>query len=212
MNQPNPIIVINANMGSKGHQIGRLIASCNNVLWYDHKWNGSLPWMPCSNILNHEHSKFHFDRRFSDNSSIPPVLDFAQRSDHIEQDISYETLDKGQHLLYITHSKLNKSRKYFNGKHIVVMDQDNTRFFKTSWNFKVGKTKTLISELYTVEQAKVMLKGTLDSYKADVSNEDFVISSVDALLDIDTFKTLCSKFNLQFNKGAYNKVCKFIKN
>ena len=59
MNNSNPIIVINANMGSKGHQIGRLIASCSNVRWYDHKWNGPTPWEPCSHILNHEHSKFH---------------------------------------------------------------------------------------------------------------------------------------------------------
>ena len=70
----NPIIVINALMRSKGHQIARLIASCSNVRWYDHHWNGANPWEPCSHILNHELSKYHFDRRFSDNSTLPPVL------------------------------------------------------------------------------------------------------------------------------------------
>ena len=59
----NPIIVVNALMGSKGHQIARLIASCSNVRWYDHHWNGTNPWEPCSHILNHEYSKYHFDRR-----------------------------------------------------------------------------------------------------------------------------------------------------
>ena len=40
----NPIIVVNALMGSKGHQIARLIASCSNVRWYDHHWNGANPF------------------------------------------------------------------------------------------------------------------------------------------------------------------------
>ena len=210
MNQTNPIIVINANMGSKGHQIGRLIASCSNVKWYDHEWNGSNPWEPCKHILNHEHSIFHFDRRFSDDTTLPPVLDFAERSNHVDQKIPYEQLDKNQNFLYITHSKLDEARSYFNGKHLVVFDKDIKRFFDTSWKFKVGKTKTPISELYTVKQAKAMLKGVLDSYTTHVSNEDFTIRSVDDLLHKDMFKMLCSKFKLNFNEIEYNKVCKFI--
>ena len=210
MNQTNPIIVINANMGSKGHQIGRLIASCSNVKWYDHEWNGSNPWEPCKHILNHERSIFHFDRRFSDDTTLPPVLDFAERSNHVDQNIPYEKLDKKQNFLYITHSKLDESRNYFNGKHLVVFDKDIKRFFKTSWNFQVGKTKTPISELYTVKQAKAMLQGVLDSYTAHISNEDFAIHSVDDLLHKDMFKMLCSKFKLEFNEIEYNKVSKFI--
>ena len=48
----NPVIVINVNMGSMGHRVGRLIASCTNILWYDHKGNGVVPWETCSEILN----------------------------------------------------------------------------------------------------------------------------------------------------------------
>ena len=50
----NPIIVINVNMGSKGHQIGRLISTCDNIAWYDHADNGEQPWLSCKNILNAE--------------------------------------------------------------------------------------------------------------------------------------------------------------
>ena len=212
MKQSNPIIVINANMGSKGHQLGRLIASCTNVLWYDDSSNGSNPWEPCNGILNYQLSKFHFDRRFSDNSTIPPVLDFAKRSGLVERpNIPYNLCTKNNYLIYVTHSNLKESREYFNGKHVVVLNADIKRFFATSWNFRVGKTKELISDLYTIKDVHTMLEGTLDSYKAHLSNEDFVISSVDDLLDVQAFKELCSKFNLQFNKEAYNKVCRFIK-
>ena len=37
------MIVINAPMGAKGHQIGRLIASCDNVAWYNNRKNGEHP-------------------------------------------------------------------------------------------------------------------------------------------------------------------------
>ena len=74
----------------------------------------------------------------------------------------------------------------------------------------MGKTRSLISELYTVEEAKAMLKGVLDSYTTHLSGDDFAIHSVEDLLNIDMFKMLCSKFKLDFDKNAYNKVCKFI--
>lgn len=197
-------------MGSKGHQIGRLIASCSNVRWYDHPWNGASPWEPCSHILNHEHSKYHFDRRFIDDSTIPPVLDFAERSNHKIQKIPYNKLKNGEKLIYVTHGDLGESRKFFNGKHLVVFDKDIKRFFETSWKYKVGKTRTLISELYTKQEAKAMLKSVLDSYTAHLSSDDFAIHSVEDLMNVDMFKMLCSKFKLEFNENRYNKVCKFI--
>ena len=206
----NPIIVVNALMGSKGHQIGRLIASCSNVRWYDHPWNGASPWEPCSHILNHEYSKYHFDRRFSDDSTIPPVLDFAERSNHQEQKIPYENLKAGEYLLYVTHGDLGESRKFFKGQHLVVFNKDIKRFFETSWHYKVGKTHTQISELYSVQEAKDMLQGVLNSYTAHISSGDFAIHSVEDLMNVDMFKMLCSKFKLEFNEIEYNKVSKFI--
>ena len=58
-----------------------------------------------------------------------------------------------------------------------------------------GKNKNPISELYTVEEAKAMLKGVPDSYTAHLSSDDFAIHSVEDP-NIDMFKMLCSKFKL----------------
>jgi len=203
----NPIIVINVNMASKGHQIGRLVSSCDNVSWYDHSGNGEHPWMPCSNILNADLSKFHYDRRFADNSTIPPVLDFARRSGlPLRPTINYDN----RLLTYITHGELDESRDYFDGNHLVVLNLDVERFMSTSWDFKVGKTKTPISELYTELEVVNMLYSNLFNYKEHMTEDDFVIESVDDLLDMDTFKKLCSKFGLQFNEQNYVKVRNFI--
>tara|TARA_R110002074_G_scaffold155808_2_gene311792 strand:+ start:3324 stop:3965 length:642 start_codon:yes stop_codon:yes gene_type:complete len=207
----NPIIIINANMASKGHQIGRLIASCDNIAWYDHANNGEHPWLPCKNILNAELSHFHYDRRFADSTSIPPVLDYARRSGLPEKPIlSYDKCQDGQHLLYLTHSNLDESRNYFKGRHVVVLDEDPERFMETTWNFRVGKTKKLISELYTEEEVKSMLTNTLINYEINIKWDDFVIDTIDELFDMDNFKLLCNQFDLQFNETRYNKVKDFL--
>ena len=57
---------------------------------------------------------------------------------------------------------------------------------------------------------KSSLNDVLNSYTAHLSSDDFAIHSVEDLLNIDMFKMLCSKFKLEFNQDAYNKVCKFI--
>jgi len=203
----NPVIVINVNMGSMGHRVGRLIASCTNILWYDHKGNGVVPWETCSEILNADIAKFHYDRRFADLSTIPPVLDYARRSGLPEMpEIPYDRCQDGQYLTYVTHSDLDESRKYFKGKHVVVLNKDIDRFFETSWKFRVGKTRQLVSEMYTKEEVESILTNTLANYEMNINPNDFVINSVDDLLDMDTFKLLCEKFNLTFNEYRYNKV------
>ena len=55
-----------------------------------------------------------------------------------------------------------------------------------------------------------MLYSNLFNYKEHMTEDDFVIESVDDLLDMDTFKKLCSKFGLQFNEQNYVKVRNFI--
>ena len=208
----NPIIVINANMGSKGHQIGRLVSSCSNVMWYDQEENGVSPWKPCSGILNHEIAKFHYDRRFSDSTTIPPVLDYARRSGLPETpELSYDKCRDGQYLTYVIHSSLKESREYFNGKHIVVLNKDIVRFFETTWKFRVGKTKKLISELYTKEDVRLMLTDTLVDYETNYTSDDFVINTIEDLFDVDNFKSLCVKFGLTFNEYRYNKVREFLR-
>jgi len=203
----NPIIVINVNMGSKGHQIGRLISTCDNIAWYDHADNGEQPWLSCKNILNAELSNFHYDRRFADNTTIPPALDYARRSGLPERPILEY---RSKLLTYMTHGNLDEARDYFKGNNLVVLNKDLDRFMKTTWNFKVGKTKTPISELYTEEQVKQLLDNTLLNYETNTTPDDFVIESIDDLLDIDIFKEMCGKFDLQFNETNYNKVRDFL--
>ena len=113
-------------------------------------------------------------------------------------------------MLYITHSNLDESRKFFKGRHLVVLNKDEQRFFNKTWNFRVGKTKELISNLYTEQEAKSMLTDTLENYKEHITTNDFVINSIDELFDVEVFKLLCKRFNLTFNKDSYNKVRKFL--
>ena len=110
----------------------------------------------------------------------------------------------------MTHGNLDEARDYFKGNNLVVLNKDLDRFMKTTWNFKVGKTKTPISELYTEEQVKQLLDNTLLNYETNTTPDDFVIESIDDLLDIDIFKEMCGKFDLQFNETNYNKVRDFL--
>ena len=43
-----------------------------------------------------------------------------------------------------------------------------------------------------------------------MNSDDFVIGSIDDLLDEDYFNILCERFNLIFNEDEYNKVKEFL--
>lgn len=212
MADSNPIIAINVLMAAKGHQIGRLVASCSNVVWYDAPTNGEHPWLPCNGILNDKLGQFHFDRRFKDDTTIPPVLDYARRSEYPNErpELNFDKCKDGEKLIYVTHSNLDEAKDYFKGKHLVVLDKSEERFFKTSWNYRVGKTKKLMSELYTREECIQALNDTKNNYIEHMDENDFTINSVDDLLNEDTFKSFCNKFNLIFNKQDYDKVKDFL--
>jgi hypothetical protein len=199
-------------MASKGHQIGRLVASCSNVVWYDAPTNGEHPWLPCNGILNDKLGQFHFDRRFKDDTTIPPVLDYARRSEYPNErpELNFDKCKDGEKLIYVTHSNLDEAKDYFKGKHLVVLDKSEERFFETSWNYRVGKTKKLMSELYTREECIQALNDTKNNYIEHMDANDFTINSVDDLLDEDIFKLFCNKFNLIFNKQDYDKVKDFL--
>jgi NDP-sugar pyrophosphorylase family protein len=81
---------------------------------------------------------------------------------------------------------------------------------ETTWNFRVGKTKKLISELYTEEEVETLLNDTLENYTEHMNSDDFVIGSIDVLLDEDYFNILCRRFDLIFNENEYNKVKEFL--
>ena len=117
---------------------------------------------------------------------------------------------KDRLITYITHGDLDEAHDYFKGKHLVVLHKDLNRFMATTWKFKVGKTKTPISELYTKEQVKELLDNTLLNYETNTTPDDFVIESIEDMLDMDIFKEMCSRFNLQFNETKYNKVRDFL--
>ena len=113
-------------------------------------------------------------------------------------------------ITYITHGDLDEAHSYFKGKHLVVLNKDLDRFMATTWKFKVGKTKTPISELYTKQQVKELLDNTLLNYVSNTTQDDFVIESIEDMLDMEIFKEMCVRFNLQFNETKYNKVRNFL--
>ena len=92
----------------------------------------------------------------------------------------------------------------------MVLNKDVERFMNTSWNFRVGKTKKLVSELYTEEQVIEMLDSIYNNYKANITEDDFVIESAVELFDQDIFKIMCNKLELEFNEDRYIKVKNFI--
>ena len=75
------MIVINAPMGAKGHQMGRLLASCDNVAWYNTKGNGEHPWLPYTEMYGKDlnFTKYHWNRCFKNGTKVIPVLDMAER-------------------------------------------------------------------------------------------------------------------------------------
>ena len=67
------MIVINAPMGAKGHQIGRLLASCDNVAWYNNQANGEHPDAYIEKELygvDNHFTKYHWNRHFKDGTKV----------------------------------------------------------------------------------------------------------------------------------------------
>ena len=78
-------VTINFPQGSGGHMLGRMIACCENVEWYNHEQNNEHPWLPYMG-KDKNFSKMHFNKRFKGAKpkgldpkyTIPPVLSFAR--------------------------------------------------------------------------------------------------------------------------------------
>ena len=161
------MIVINAPMVAKGHQIGRLLASCDNVAWYNNQANGEHPWLPYMEMYGKDlnFTKYHWNRCFKDGTKVDPVLDMAERQGLSTG--SYDAL-KGpiervqpKHLLYALHGPLDKSKSFFkDAKHVVVVPKDMARllarYCQTSAKYYVNPaepTKTF----YDLYEGKYML-------------------------------------------------------
>ena len=240
------VIVINFCMGSRGHQIGRLIASSPSVKWFNYarkdknEGNGWHPWLPAYGIDNADISKFHFNRRYIgakgwglDDYTLPPVLDMA-RMNGAKNERPTEVFDMWlakefpKNLMYPTHGPLDESHDFFRGKHLVVMETDIDRYLATSMNFMVGnklsgKKETLKDRwqrenyndfTYGLKSFKTYAEELLEKQKQNYLDNtlpnDFIIDSIDDLLDEDGFKFMCQQFDLKFDQKRYRKVKDFV--
>jgi hypothetical protein len=227
------LIIINAPFGARGHQLGRLLCSCNNVLWYDHFKNGSQPWFP-SFGLGRTFSKYHFTRRFegayglgTDKNTIPPVLERARATGsnpypHAELN---DWLKKvyPNYIVMVLHDDLDVTKVFFQtAKHIIIYPQDIdelvSRLNNVGADYRWGKDPDrTLREVYTKEgltfqeSIKEVVQKTVNSYE-QASEKDIVLHSVDEALDINNFLEICNKFGLEINYDNFNKVFNFVQN
>lgn len=222
------MIVINAPMGAKGHQIGRLLASCDNVAWYDNRANGEHPWMPyiekeLYGVDNH-FTKYHWNRHFKDGTKVAPVLDMAERQGLStgSYDALKGTIEQVQpkHLLYALHGPLDKSKALFkDAKHVVVVPKDMARllarYCQTSAKYYVDPEKPT-KTFYDLYEGKYMLmlehlERVVDNYSRFATEDDVIVTEPEKFFVEDNFKKVCEKFELEFNKEKFDKVINFLK-
>jgi len=232
------IIPITFVPGAKGHQIGRLISSCDNVIWFNHFKNGDRPWLPAMGMEMGNISKFHFDRRFRgavgqgiDEYTVPPVLDMAERNQYDLDETQAMNLWSKKldpfYFVYPLHSRLDASKQLFKqAKHLVVLS-DNIenlvqRFIKTTANFVYSYSdpkkrtfyeyfKDLDLDTDYTDWVRQYVISLLDNYKSNLDENDFVIDDIQQLLDQSFFENLCDHFDLEFNEQNYSKVKEFVK-
>ena len=223
------MIVISAPMGAKGHQLGRLLASSDDVAWYNHEANGEHPWVPYKeNYLygtDANFTPFHWNRRFKgsigqgfDEFTVPPVLDMAEKQG--QSTGSFEPLNEWnkrvspKHLLYALHGPLNKTKQFMEGaKHVIVIPHDITelfvRYLETSAKYYIDPTKKdkTYLEYFGSERAILEhLKRVVDNYSRFATQNDCIIVEVDRLMLEDNFIKMCNKLDIGFNKENYDKV------
>jgi hypothetical protein len=227
-------IVVNFPQGSGGHIIGRLIASCNNVQWYNHEANGAEPWQRYT--FDEKFTPFHFSRRFAGadrkgygTNSIPPVLDLASKNGinttFEEQQLIIREWKEAlapNYFVYTLHADLARSHKLFHPAHhiVVIPDIDMLveRYMKTSANYYINtqQKETTYLDYYSkqgncVEDAvRADLQINIDNYKDNLLETDFVVTHYKQLLDQSVFIKMCDQFNLTFNEHRYNDVKAFV--
>lgn len=226
-------IVINFPQGSGGHIVGRFLASCDNVVWYDHSQNGEHPWIPYTLGSDHNFSRLHFNKRFKGaigkgicKHTVTPVLDMAEK-----QNVKYKIEDINkwkqqvypQNLLYTLHADLNKTKEFFKkSKFVVIIPEDIDllidRWMKSTYYYYVDPKRKdfLYRDLYEEKSKKLNLSiqeclqqdfiRQLNNYKKYSNKTDIVIDEAKKLYDIDFFKDICNKLSLTFNQDNYKKV------
>ena len=235
----NNCILINFPEGAGGHRLGLMIASCDNIAWYDHAQNGKQPWEPYNEPQDTGFSKMHFNKRFagavgsgSDNLRIPPILKTAEERGIVttRQDIQdWKTRLSPNNFVYTNHELLNDTKQLFDpAKYIVVIPQDIDllieRWMRSSYYYFIDpKDKTYLArDLYNdkaKEQGITMKQALrndfelqLGNYKKYITEDDILIQEIQDILDYDFFVEVCTKLNLVVNKNNYLKCKELFKN
>lgn len=224
MTNASNCIVLNAPMGAKVHQLGRLIASCSNVVWYDHKQNGNYPW-DCY-TADKFFTPFHFNRRFAgakvngfcENSlykiGINNPNSLLEQAEYIS---NWSNVIAPAYFVYPTHESAEVCRQVFKGSKevFVIPNIDNCveRFMKTSINYFVeasNKNYTFGDMfLYSEENVREYIKSKCSNLEQNLNSNVYVVEDVNTLKDKDTFKKMCKFLEIDFNEN-YNNVVEFI--
>ena len=235
----NNCILINFPQGAGGHMLGRMIASCDNIAWYDHAQNGEHPWEPYNEPNDVGFSKMHFNKRFAgasgsgtDNLRIPPILKTAEERGIVttREDIQgWKERLAPNNFVYTNHERLDDTKKLFDpAKYIVVIPKDIDllieRWMRSSYFYFVNpKDKTYLARDLYNDKAKeqgITMKQVLQNefevqlanYKKYVTSDDIIIDEVQDILNYDVFEDVCSKLELVINKENYDKCKELFKN
>lgn len=211
-------------MGAKVHQLGRLIASCSNVVWYDHKQNGNYPWEPYT--ADKTFTPFHFNRRFKDakengvcNSSLFKIgssnnLSIAEQTEYISD---WSEKINPKHFVYPTHESVELCRQIFkNSKEVyIIPDTEDCveRFMKTSINYFVDPNDKdfTFRDLFQndIDFVRQHIKSKCDNLVKNLSADVFIIEDTNELKDKHTFVKVCDFLEIDFADDYY-KVVDFI--
>ena len=232
--EENNIIVISFPMGASGHKAGRLLASCEDVAWYNHFPNGLYPWEPyIENDLygvDDGFTPFHWNRRFAGafgkgtcEHTVPPVLDYAERNG-VESapasDIAkWKSKLYPQHLMYAVHGDLQKARSFFApAKHLVIIPNDVDalldRVMRTTakYYYSSNEKSKSFNEYYGSKTAiKDVILKTLQNLQDNVVSTDVVIQDVVELYDEDRFRAVTERLSIKYSKEPYNRVLNLFK-
>jgi len=230
----NNCITINFPQGCGGHMLGRMIAACDNVAWYNHDQNGDHPWIPYAGS-DKNFSKMHFNKRFKGAAkqgldplfTIPPVLSFAKSRNITTSPADIQAWKQKlypNHFIYTLHDDLDATKAFFNpAKYIVVIPNDIDllieRWMRSSYYYFVDpKNKDyLYRDLYNDkanEQGVSMKQVLTNEFEAQILNyktystaDDVVIHEINDVLDYSVYEEMCFKLGLVVNKENYEK-CK----
>lgn len=224
MTNANNCIVLNSPMGAKVHQLGRLIASCSNVVWYNHNKNGVYPWNRYT--ADEKFTPFHFNRRFAGaseqgfcNNSLYKIGINNDNSLHEQAEYVSAWCSRiaPNYFVYPTHEPVEVCRQVFkHSKEVFVIPDIDTcvdRFMKTSINYFVSASDKSYTFgdmfLHRKENIREHIKSKCNNLKQNLNSSVYVVEDVNTLKDKDTFKKMCRFLELDFDDD-YFKVRNFI--